>query len=82
MFIKISVLLVHSPTSAWTNLADLLRPSMQTIRTSTWNCWLIIPGGGADASERRQLSTNICNLPSLLGLSTPKIVGTVCYLIA
>jgi hypothetical protein len=32
MFIKISALLVHSPMSAWTSLADLLRPSMQTIK--------------------------------------------------
>ena len=32
MFIKISVLLVSNPTSAWTSLADLLRPSMETIK--------------------------------------------------
>lgn len=32
MFIKITVLLVHDPTLAWTSLADLLRPSMQTIK--------------------------------------------------
>ena len=32
MFIKISVLLVYNPTSAWTSFADLLRPSMQTIK--------------------------------------------------